>query len=245
MRLSAFAEDTTMTAVTLHEGLKYIDKNAFYNCRNIGELYLPASLDSIHSEAFTFMYGVNKVTIADSDQPLAFNHTRYYGNGAFNEMPLTTSLYIGRDLAVTDSAVSPIYDKRTVNTITLGEDVTSILDRQFYNNNGLRNLTVNAVEPPACPANAFADVNIDNITLTVPAASRPKYRNAPVWELFFDDEDVPGDVNGDGFVTSADVTAIYNYLLNDEEISSAADLNGDGVITSADITALYNILLQQ
>jgi uncharacterized repeat protein (TIGR02543 family) len=56
--------------------------------------------------------------------------------------------------------------------------------------------------------------------------------------------EVPGDVNGDGSVTSADVTCVYNYLLNgDDTFIDTCDVNGDGYITSADITVIYNILL--
>ena len=52
------------------------------------------------------------------------------------------------------------------------------------------------------------------------------------------------DVNGDGYVTAADVTALYNYLLGDtNEASNSYDVDGDGEVTSADITAVYNILL--
>ena len=55
---------------------------------------------------------------------------------------------------------------------------------------------------------------------------------------------IPGDVNGDGSVTSADVTCVYNYLLNsDETFIDTCDVNGDGFITSSDITVIYNILL--
>lgn len=55
---------------------------------------------------------------------------------------------------------------------------------------------------------------------------------------------IPGDVNGDGFVTSADVTAIYDVLLGtDNQFAAAADVNGDGFVTSADVTAVYDILL--
>lgn len=57
-------------------------------------------------------------------------------------------------------------------------------------------------------------------------------------------ETEPGDVNGDGFVTSADVTALYHYLLNgDETYLATSDVNGDSNITSADVTFIYNILL--
>ena len=55
---------------------------------------------------------------------------------------------------------------------------------------------------------------------------------------------VPGDVNGDGEVTSVDVTVLYNYLLNgDASYMVNGDQNGDGSITTNDVTFVYNILL--
>lgn len=55
---------------------------------------------------------------------------------------------------------------------------------------------------------------------------------------------IPGDVNGDGVVSSVDVTAIYNYLLNsDTTYLATSDVDGDGAITSTDITVIYNILM--
>lgn len=55
---------------------------------------------------------------------------------------------------------------------------------------------------------------------------------------------VYGDVNCDGVVTSADITALYNYLLNgDETFIATSDVNGDGSITSTDVTEIYNILM--
>ena len=55
---------------------------------------------------------------------------------------------------------------------------------------------------------------------------------------------VYGDVNGDGEVTTIDITAIYNYLLNgDETFLATSDIDGDGEITTVDITIIYNILL--
>ena len=52
------------------------------------------------------------------------------------------------------------------------------------------------------------------------------------------------DVNEDGTITSSDVTALYDLLLNgDTTHITTSDVNGDGNITAADITSLYNILL--
>lgn len=55
---------------------------------------------------------------------------------------------------------------------------------------------------------------------------------------------IPGDVNGDGEVTAADVTALYDFLLNNDDSHIVnGDQTDDGNITAADVTAVYNVLL--
>ncbi len=85
---------------------------------------------------------------------------------------------------------------------------------------------------------------------TTPGAEEGQYTfvmpNAAVTvnATFVEIPSVPGDVNGDGSVTTADVTCIYNYLLNaDETFIDTCDVDGDGFITTVDITVIYNILL--
>ena len=55
-----------------------------------------------------------------------------------------------------------------------------------------------------------------------------------------------GDVNGDGFVTIADVTLLVDYMLGTNLqpiIDANADLNSNGDITIADVTELIDLLL--
>lgn len=52
-----------------------------------------------------------------------------------------------------------------------------------------------------------------------------------------------GDVNGDGEVTIADVTALVNIILGKNDKKAIADVNGDDDVTIADVTALVNIIL--
>lgn len=64
------------------------------------------------------------------------------------------------------------------------------------------------------------------------------YRNAPV------EQAVAGDVNGDKVCNAADVTALYNWILNND--SSAlinGDQNKDNTINAGDVTTVYNIIL--
>jgi hypothetical protein len=55
---------------------------------------------------------------------------------------------------------------------------------------------------------------------------------------------VPGDVNGDGSVNAADVTALYSFILNgNTTYVDTSDVNGDNSINAADVTAVYKIIL--
>ena len=81
----------------------------------------------------------------------------------------------------------------------------------------------------------FATLSVTAMAATYPASY---YTLAP--EI----TNVVGDVNNDGLVSSVDVTALYNYLLNGDSSSIVnGDQDGDGIISSVDITIVYNVLL--
>lgn len=62
---------------------------------------------------------------------------------------------------------------------------------------------------------------------------------------YLDDDTVPGDVNGDGYVTIIDVTALIDYLLGSDVTidETAADANTDGIVSISDVTAIIDMLL--
>lgn len=56
-----------------------------------------------------------------------------------------------------------------------------------------------------------------------------------------------GDVNRDKSINSADVVAIYSYIISSDDsgiIRSDADVNKDQEINTADVTAVYNIIIK-
>ena len=55
------------------------------------------------------------------------------------------------------------------------------------------------------------------------------------------------DVTGDGQVTAADITAVYNKMLNNDTTypESAYDVNGDGTVNITDVVNLVNFILGQ
>ena len=103
-----------------------------------------------------------------------------------------------------------------------------------------------AVTPPATASNAFYGCDTSGATLHVPVGTAEAYRSAAPWNGFGTIVEIDfADVDGDGIVNGADMTALYGALLDDVAPAGIADVDGDGVVSGADITALYNRLLGQ
>lgn len=81
-------------------------------------------------------------------------------------------------------------------------------------------------------------VGTARITATINGTSQSDYCDVTVKDILL------GDVNDDGSVSIADVTALTNLLLNGVSYyNAAADMNQDGNVSIADVTALINYLL--
>ena len=112
----------------------------------------------------------------------------------------------------------------------------------------LHEFNSDAIEVPALGAEVWLGVKQATIPLKVPSESYDAYSTTNQWSRFLIFTDEPqgifGDVNQDGYVTAADITALYDILLgNSTNYMETADVNGDGNVTAADITAVYNVLL--
>ncbi len=77
---------------------------------------------------------------------------------------------------------------------------------------------------------ALYEVDINTGETTRIAKITNRFSFSCMWVVEDDSPVVAGDVNGDGLVTSIDITVLYNYLLL-------------GQVTSNDVTTVYNILL--
>ena len=53
---------------------------------------------------------------------------------------------------------------------------------------------------------------------------------------------ITGDVNGDGEVSVADVTALVDLIIN-QQANERSDVNGDGETSIADVTTLVGLLM--
>ena len=91
---------------------------------------------------------------------------------------------------------------------------------------------------------ALYEVDINTGETTRIAKITNRFSFSCMWVVEDDSPVVAGDVNGDGLVTSIDITVLYNYLLlGDDTHMVNGDQNQDGQVTSNDVTTVYNILL--
>ena len=89
------------------------------------------------------------------------------------------------------------------------------------------------------------EIALDKIVMTASdestiAQTEPKAVKLVVEEA---QQDIKGDVNGDGEVNGMDVIAIYNMILENTQKTAAADVNGDNEVNGMDVIAVYNIIL--
>ena len=152
------------------------------------------------------------------------------GSSAFYGCTSLTSATIPN--SVTSIGDAAFYKCNSLKTAIIGENVTSIGSGAFKDCSLLENLVALRERPIVIPSNTFDGVPTASCDLHVKQGSKIRYENQDVWKDFLiiveDAEDwadvggvssgsgIYGDVNGDGHVNSADVTAVYDVILGNE-----------------------------
>lgn len=131
------------------------------------------------------------------------------------ELPKTMLLNIGQSMKIT-----PLKSPGVSYTITWKSNKTTVA-------------TVNSLGVVTAK-----NVGTARITATINETSQSDYCDVTVKDILL------GDVNDDGTVNIADVTALIDLLLNGTSYyNAAADMNQDGSVNIADVTALIDYLL--
>ena len=69
---SAFANCSSITSVTISEGIKSIDYRAFYNCNNLSSISIPYSCIEICDEVFCDCVNLTSVTIPEGVKSIGY-----------------------------------------------------------------------------------------------------------------------------------------------------------------------------
>ena len=170
--------------------------------------------------------------------------------GAFEDCYDLTSVVIGD--AVKSIGENAFHGCTALTSVTIGSGVTAIGAKAFNYCNFLQTVTCRGTVPPVmASSNCFTNAAYTRATLRVPRTAQADYSTADYWFKFNQIEGYgsagPGDVDGDGIIGIADITALIDYRLygetNNEFYFESADLNGNGRIDIADISTLIDMML--
>ena len=222
----AFVNCSGITAVSVDDGnLAYDSRDncnaiietgtntLIFGCRNT---VIPNTVTSIGGNAFANCWGLFSVSIPSSVTTI--------GSGAFNGCYNMTSVTIPN--SVTDIGEYAFKGCTKLSSINIPSSVTSIGRYAFYDCNNLRSIYSKIQNPENLTYGRyiFDGVSINYCKVYVPVGTLESYQFTAPWNSFMNifeegggQTPIRGDVDGDGVVTSADITAIYNILLGQDE----------------------------
>ncbi len=213
-----------------------IGSRAFYECRDLTSVTIPNSVTSIGKSAFEDCTGLTSMTMGNS--LISIGKTAFYRCSGLTKLTIPNS--------VTTIGEYAFFYCTGLTSMTIGNSVASIGEYAFFKCVGLKSIYSKIKDINISYGNYIFDgVLTSTCVLYVLKGCLSDYQSTLPWSVFTNIvEENEGDVDGDGVVTSSDVTCLYNYLLNgDSNDIVNGDQDGDGFVTSADITVIYNILL--
>ncbi len=129
---NAFQYCSGLTSITIPDGVTSIGANAFHGCSGLTSIIIPDGVTSIRDYAFYGCTGLTSITIPESVTSI--------GKSAFEQCSGLTSITIPE--GVTSIGDYAFRECSGLTSITIPESVTSIGNNAFYNCSGLTSLTI-------------------------------------------------------------------------------------------------------
>ena len=231
----AFAECGTLTKVVLPAGLRAIPDYCFNHCAALEDVNIPSAVTRIGRYAFSHCDALESFDIPGNVTSI--------GDLAFSVSDGLKNVTVRGDL--TGIGRNAFINCRTLETVTFCGTVGTIGERVFSGCRSLKTLTIGGVT--AIGENAFA--NCVALTDVYFGGSEEAWNAVEIGEgnvpltkaaIHFGtqppvQQDVPGDVSGNGTVDAGDVLAIFAAVSSSAANGlPRADVSGEGKINNKD-----------
>ena len=187
----AFNGFSNLTSVTIPNSVWSIGEYAFSGCSSLTSIIIPNTVRYIYGYAFRGCSKLKNLVIEDGSSVLSFwtyeltdRYTKIYGT--FENCPIET-VYLGRTIDLVRSDSSPFNFKKSLTSLTIGNDVTEISG--FWGCSGLVSITCKATVPPTFrkpgftgEQTAFYDVS-SATKIIIPCQTLSVYQNSN-WNKF-------------------------------------------------------------
>ena len=215
--------------------VKEFSRGAFQYDKALQSITIPEGVERLDTLLFQSCISLTNVNLPTTLKEI--QRSAFYGCKSLTSITLPQSLR-----SIEEAAFSTC---NKLATIKIPRSVESMGQKVFYGCDSLRNIySCSAPSAIDVDENLFNGLDTTLVRLYVPMRYASDYIATSPWNhvlIFTLDEE---DVDGDGIISSVDITAIYNYLLNgDDSFGSTLDVDGDGICSSVDITMIYNTLL--
>ena len=170
----AFSGCSALTSVTIPNSVTTIGGLAFSNCSSLTSVTIPNSVTTIGGSAFSGCSALTSVNIPNSVTKID-NHT-------FEYCSALTSINIPN--SVTAIEEDAFRDCTNLQKVNIGNSVKIIEMSAFNNCTSITQISSEAVVPPTCGLNVFANIDKSKCKLIVPNNSLDAYKQADQWKDF-------------------------------------------------------------
>ncbi|MCM1331986.1 MAG: leucine-rich repeat domain-containing protein [Bacteroides sp.] len=230
----AFLNQPITDHLTLPESLTSLGSRAFANTA-IESVFIPGKLDNLASGLFADCANLDRVYVPDNIEVI--NSSVFENCSSLYDFRFSQNLTAIDSRALRSTSLTSIIvpegiteissymmaDNASLRSVSLPSTTTRLYEGALARCRALRNLTVNAIEPPTVEnSSVISGINTDKCILSIPTVSFDDYLLSNFWGRFCEmRNDIAVEITGEGEVSTDNVETEVPEVIDPQLAASA------------------------